>query len=57
MTAPTVSATSARSPVTMTMRRMPRRRRARMVLAASGRMGSSRTSGRCRRRRFRSPGP
>ena len=44
MTAPTVSATSGRSPVTITMRRMPLRRKARMVLAASGRMGSSSTS-------------
>ena len=38
--APTVAATSCRSPVTMTTRWMPARRRLRMVRAASGRIGS-----------------
>ena len=44
MTAPTVCAFSSRSPVTMTMRRMPSRRSWRIVRAASGRIGSSRSS-------------
>ena len=44
ITAPTASATSARSPVTMTIRLIPPSRSARMVRAASGRSGSSRTS-------------
>ncbi len=42
--APTAAATSARSPVTITTRRMPARRRLRIVRAASGRIGSLRTS-------------
>ena len=44
MTAPTVCALSSRSPVTMTMRRIPSRRSWRIVRAASGRIGSSSSS-------------
>ena len=42
--APTMSATPAWSPVTITIRRTPARRRERMTRGVSGRIGSSRTS-------------